>query len=222
MPGFEICAFIQARMSSQRFPGKVLAPFRGRPLIDSVVTAACAGVATDVPVVVLTSDHPTDDPLAAYLRHSSRHVFRGPLDDVFSRFVLALAEWPCEWMLRVNADSPMLSPEIVRQVVGARDVALDLVTTVFPRTWPKGQNVELINRRTFAGLDPSQLDEEDREHVTRFFYRHPDRFRIGNVASNDDGLAALDFAVDTVDDLARLERMPLDRLTARLHVAGSC
>ena len=34
--------FIQARMSSARFPGKVLAPFRGRPVIAWVIDAARA------------------------------------------------------------------------------------------------------------------------------------------------------------------------------------
>ena len=63
----ETRVFVQARMSSRRFPGKVLAPFAGRPLIDHVLEQ----VAKALPrkrIVVATSTEPSDDPLVAYLR----------------------------------------------------------------------------------------------------------------------------------------------------------
>ena len=202
----DLCAFIQARMSSQRFPGKVLAPFRGRPLIDSVWTAVRLGVGEDVPIVVLTSQHASDEPLALYLEGTGRAVFRGPLDDVAERFRLALAVWPCQWVLRINADSPMLDPAVVRRVIAARASDVDLVTTTFPRTFPKGQNVELLLARTLCGLDRELFDADDREHVTRYYYRNPGQFRISNIASADPALAADDMAVDTVEDLQKLER----------------
>jgi spore coat polysaccharide biosynthesis protein SpsF len=193
-------------MSSQRFPGKVLAPFHGRPLIDSVWTAVRAGVGEDVPIVVLTSEHASDEPLALYLAGTGRAVFRGPLDDVVERFRLALAVWPCQWVLRINADSPMLDPAIVRKVIAARSSDVDLVTTTFPRTFPKGQNVELLLATTLRGLDRELFDADDREHVTHYYYRNPGRFRILNIVSPDPALAADDMAVDTVEDLQKLER----------------
>jgi spore coat polysaccharide biosynthesis protein SpsF len=196
-------------MSSQRFPGKVLAPFRGRPLIDSVWSAVRAGVGEAAPIVVLTSQDATDAPLAVYLEGTGRTVFRGPLDDVAERFRLALTVWPCRWVLRVNADSPMLDPAVVRRVVAARSSDIDLVTTTFPRTFPKGHNVELLLTATFRGIDRALLDPDDREHVTRFYYRNPDRFRISNIVSADPTLAQDDLAVDTVDDLHRLEQRSL-------------
>jgi spore coat polysaccharide biosynthesis protein SpsF len=136
-------------------------------------------------------------------------VFRGPHEDVAARFRQALAIWPCEWVLRVNADSPVLDPDVLRRVLTARSPNLDLVTTTFPRTFPQGQNSELLNVTTFCALDESALDHDDREHVTRYFYRHADRFRIANVTSHDASLAATSLAVDTVDDLRRIQELAL-------------
>lgn len=203
----ELCAFVQARMSSRRFPGKVLAPFRGRPLIDWVLEGVRAGVPTGTPVVVATSDHVTDDPLAAYLATTGRPYFRGPLRDVLARFRGGLTAWRCEWVLRISADSPLINAEVIRQVVAARNASCDLVTTIFPRTFPKGQNAELIRTSTLLTMDSAELVDEDREHVTRFYYRHPDRFRIVNVRSTDAAAVDLDFAVDSVADLERLENV---------------
>ena len=201
----EVCAFIQARMSSRRFPGKVLAPFRGRPIIAHVVNAVRAAL-PGVPVVVLTSTHQTDDPLASYLAALEVHVFRGDLEDVFGRFVAALAVYPATWILRVCADSPLLSSPVLRLATStAIGSSYDLVTTTLRRTFPKGQNAEVIRAHTMLGIDPSLLDDADREHVTRFIHRHPERFQILNVESGRPELAGLNHCVDTVEDLRRLE-----------------
>ncbi|MGZ3438378.1 MAG: cytidylyltransferase domain-containing protein [Polyangia bacterium] len=197
-------AFIQARMSSRRFPGKVLAPFRGEPIVRHVLRALERAL-PDVPRVVVTSVEPSDDPLAAYLKELGADCFRGPLDDVQGRFRAALKAHPCDWVLRICADSPLLDAEILRRVVAARRDDLDLVTTTEPRTFPKGQNAELIRTRSFLEIDDAELDAADREHVTSFLHRRRDRFRLLNVTNDGPSRAAESVAVDTVEDLARLE-----------------
>jgi spore coat polysaccharide biosynthesis protein SpsF len=213
----EIAVFVQARMSSQRFPGKVLAPFQGRPIIAWVVQAVSRAL-PELPIVVATSREPSDDPLAAYLAACGIRHFRGPLDDVFERFRACLAENPCAWILRICADSPLLDERVLQAVVdpvlrGESSADIDLITTTAPRTFPKGHNAELINAATFTNLDAADLTAHDREHVTAYFHRSSDRFRIVNVSSGEPNLASLSFAVDTVDDLHRLEA--LDARSAR-------
>jgi spore coat polysaccharide biosynthesis protein SpsF len=192
-------------MSSRRFPGKVLAPFRGRPIIWHVLDRVARAL-PEVPRVVVTSTDPSDDPLAAYLASIEVACFRGPLDDVFERFRLAARDRGAKWLLRICADSPLLDAHVLTAVVGAFDPALDLVTTTAPRTFPKGHNAELINAQTFAAIAASELDDEDREHVTRFLHRNRERFRVKNVESGDPALAQQELAVDTIEDLHRLER----------------
>ena len=62
-------------MSSGRFPGKVLAPFRGRPLLAHVVERVAQGVPRER-LVVATSVDPADDPLEAYGKALGVDVFR--------------------------------------------------------------------------------------------------------------------------------------------------
>ncbi len=190
-------------MSSRRFPGKVLAPFRGRPIIWHVLDRVTRAL-PELPRLVVTSTDSSDDPLAAYLAELGQPCFRGPLDDVLERFRLAAAHVRADFVLRICADSPLLDERVLEAVIAAHDPSLDLVTTTQPRTFPKGHNAELIKMASLAAL--RELDADDREHVTRAFHRQPQRFKIENVESGDPTLAALDLAVDTVDDLHRLER----------------
>lgn len=199
-------AFIQARMSSSRFPGKVLAPFLGRPMIDHVVASVSAAISPDA-IVVLTSTDKTDDPLAAYGERQGWNVFRGPLDNVFERFRLCAERLPCDWILRVCADSPLLDPELARSAIGtAVGGPWDVVTNVFPPTFPIGQSVEVVRWKPMQAVDADRLSPEDLEHVTRFFYSHPEEFRILNLQAGEHHTLEPGCAVDTIEDLRRLER----------------
>jgi spore coat polysaccharide biosynthesis protein SpsF len=209
----DVSIVIQARMSSSRFPGKVLAPLHGRPILYHVIAAARSVPAVVARnevqhVAVATSTEPSDDPLAAYANMLGVAVVRGPLDDVLERFRECARLFGTEWLVRLSADSPLVDPLIIERVLQARrEQVYDLVTTVFPRTFPKGQNVEAIRTSALLSLPDAELTDEDREHVTTFFYRHPDRFLIRNIESNQLPPEEGSVAVDTLDDLRRLERL---------------
>ena len=196
--------FVQARTNSSRFPGKVLAPFLGQPIIRHVVERISQAVPRDR-IVIATSTHASDDPLATYARDLGLAVFRGPLQDVFRRFQESLKGFPCRWFFRVCADSPLLDTSLIARMLSERECDVDLVTNIQPRTFPRGQSLELINSQTFAQIEPETLSEEEREHATKVFYAHPERFRIVNLVSADPKLAEQSFAVDTIEDLRRLE-----------------
>jgi spore coat polysaccharide biosynthesis protein SpsF len=203
----DVAIVIQARMNSSRFPGKVLAPLHGRPILHHVIAAARA-VADVRHVAVATSTQPSDDPLAAYASVLGVTVVRGPLDDVLERFRQCARLFGTEWIVRLSADSPLVDPCVIERVMQARlEHACDIVTTVFPRTFPRGQNVEAIRASALLALRDAELTDDDREHVTAFFYRHPDRFQIRNIESDEPAPEDRSVAVDTLDDLRRLERL---------------
>jgi spore coat polysaccharide biosynthesis protein SpsF len=200
--------FVQARMTSHRFPGKVLAPMAGEPLLLHLFRRLSTAVASEQ-IVLATSSHPSDDPLARYGEALGFAVFRGPLDDVFMRFRGCLDAYPCDWFARVCADSPLLDPALLQRLISvASGSDADLVSNIQTRTFPKGQSVEVVRASTFATVDPTRLMADDREHVTRFYYNHPDEFRIVNMTSADwkPGYDMPSTAVDTVEDLWRIEQ----------------
>lgn len=198
-------AFIQARMSSERFPGKVLAPFNGRPMVAQVLAQVEKALPT-TQIILATSTHPSDDPLACYVRQLGFTVHRGSLEDVFDRFRSCLLEYPCIWFIRICADSPLFDSRLVHQVLHyAEHPEVDLVTNVQRRTFPKGHSVEMVHAERFAAIEPTQLTADEKEHVTRFYYNYPNRFRIVNLESGDANLARENLVVDTLDDYRRLQ-----------------
>ena len=198
-------AFVQARMSSRRFPGKVLAPLGGQPVIKRLLDKIIQVMPLSS-VVVLTSVDPSDDPLACYVQSLGAPLYRGELENVAERFLHCLDEYPCDWFIRLCADSPLLDATVLKTLTAYRErLDLDLVTNVYPRTFPKGYSVEMVKAESFAALDVGALSAEEQEHVTAVFYRHPQQFRILNVTSGDPRQAGLSYVVDTLEDLQRLE-----------------
>ena len=200
-----VLAFVQARMSSKRFPGKVLAPFNGVPILTCVIERLSEVIASDR-IVVLTSTDQSDDPLVSYMENVGICVYRGPLKNVFERFQLCLRKYPCSWFFRICADSPLLDNAILQtMLIKSGELDVDLITNVFPRTFPKGQSVEMLNADTFASIDPNNLTWTQQEHVTKIYYEKPENYKIINLESSGKGLSTINLSVDTIEDLYRLQ-----------------
>ncbi len=201
----KINAFIQARMSSSRFPGKVLAPLSGKPVLAHVVERVSEEVNKDQ-IVVLTSTEESDNPLALYAVSLGVKVYRGSLDNVFERFQNCLNKHMCEWFFRVCADSPFIDPKLLKEMIYcAENKELDIITNVHPRTFSKGQSLELVYSNTFKKLDSSELHPSEREHITKIYYEHPEKFKILNIESKLN-LSEESLAIDDLADIFRLEK----------------
>lgn len=191
-------------MSSQRLPGKVLLPLGGRPLLEHLLDRLSLCRSVD-DVVVATSTAPSDDVLSEWLTENRVTMYRGPLDDVAGRVAAAATHRGADVLVRVSGDSPLLDGQIVDRCVDAyRDHEPDLVSNVFPRTFPNGQSVEVL-RPSLLDAVSSRLKPDQREHVTKFFYDHPEEYRIVNIRSPQPA-PSVRMVVDTVDDYRRLSR----------------
>jgi spore coat polysaccharide biosynthesis protein SpsF len=191
-----IGAIIQARMSSRRLPGKSLRPLCGKPMLQYVLEsmAHADGLAE---TVVATSTDPSDDPIAEFCERQGSDCFRGPLENVAERFFRASQSRGFDAFVRISGDSPLLNPRLVAHAIGlfVKSTA-DVVTNVFPRTYPPGLSVEVVRGATFEQIVPQLDDLYDREHVTSYFYRNAEQFRIVNF-SLDPPRRDVHLAVDT-------------------------
>jgi spore coat polysaccharide biosynthesis protein SpsF len=198
----KIAAIVQARMTSTRFPGKVLHPVAGQPLLGYLLDRLerCRGLAG---LVVATSFGASDDPVADYCRDRRVDCHRGPLLDVAGRFREVLDVYAFDGFVRVNGDSPLLDHHLIERALAHFQVSgADLVSNVVRRSYPRGQSVEVVRgdafRRAYAGMD----EPDDFEHVTRYFYRNPDDYRILSFESPHDD-SGVRLVVDTPEDMDR-------------------
>lgn len=202
----KIGAVLQARISSQRLPGKVLREINGKPMLAYTLErlAYCRSVNA---TIVATSNDPSDDLIEHFCATRGVNCFRGSLADVAGRFVAAAVQYDLDACVRVNGDSPLLDQQLIDYGVTVfRDGNFDLVTNVFPRTYPKGFSVEVIRVSALRHVCSVTRDDADREHVTRYFYQHPESFRLWNFSFRQN-CGDQQLSIDTVDDLRLFDAM---------------
>lgn len=210
-----VVAILQARTSSSRLPGKVLAPIGPMMMIERML-AQLSGAATLDQIVVATSDDPSDDELAARLSTGGVRVFRGDLEDVLGRYAAA-SDWAeAGVVVRVTGDCPLHTPDTVDEVVEAFLAAgVDYASNIDPYSRPDGLDVEVFTREALDRAAREALPGPDREHVTPFLRRNTGIRRLHYVHSSGPPGAGARW---TVDDSADLDFVR--EVWAKLDAAG--
>ncbi len=202
MPRPRVIAVIQARMTSTRLPGKVLADVGGRPMLEQLLRRLAMTRSVDEFVVATTENH-SDDPIAALATRLFVRCHRGSEDDVLARIVDAARAARAEVVVRVTADCPLLDPALVDEVVDTivADPHCDYASNVLERTYPRGLDVEAVRMDALERVAATATSREAREHVTWHIVREdPTSFRVASVRAEDDN-TDLRWTVDTEDDL---------------------
>jgi spore coat polysaccharide biosynthesis protein SpsF len=200
-------AVLQARMSSSRLPGKVLRPLLGQPMILRQIERLRRCRRLDR-IVVATSDHPSDDILAATLAGAGLDLVRGPLEDVLGRFLKVIETLGLTGdMVRLTADCPLADPDVIDACIDLRrEGGFDYASNGQVRTWPRGLDVEAFTVEALQRAGAEAVSDYDREHVTPWLYRPGSPFRRGDlVQARDD--SALRWTVDLPEDFAFVERV---------------
>ncbi len=213
-PRGAVAAVVQARMTSTRLPGKVLADIGGQPSLRLQMDRLRRASELDA-IVVATSEDPSDDPISDLCRDMGVAVVRGPLLDVLERYRLAGEELAAEGIVRLTADCPFIDPAVVDRVVARwRAGSEDFVgNCVEPRTYPVGMDTEVVTWAALRTAADEATDPVDREHVTPFVRSRPDRFPAARV-DLEPAYANVRLTLDTPEDLALLRdvaaRVPAD------------
>lgn len=201
-----IVAVIQARMGSTRLPGKVLREIAGRPMVDYVVDRA-RQMSETCKTVVATSTLDREEPLVRHLEKRGIPVVRGPEQDVLTRYVQAAEAHDAETVVRITADCPLLMPAVSDQVVRAfRKSECDYASNTLERTYPFGLDTEVLSIETLCRVEQETSAPPDREHVTRYVWRHPEDFELCSVTDDTDR-SGLRWTVDEKADLQLVRRI---------------
>lgn len=197
----KVVAVVQTRMGSSRFPGKVMQPILGLPMIERMMLrlSRCQKLNE---IVIATTLSDQDQTIFDFAEQKGYLIFRGSEEDVLGRYYHAAWERKADAVVRLTSDCPLIDPEITDTVV-ARHLAScdnDLTSNVFTRTFPRGFDTEVLSFSCLKRIHEATRDPLYREHVTNYIHDFPERFRIENVNGEED-FSHLRLCVDTEADL---------------------
>ena len=193
-------------MSSKRFKGKVLYKIKKKPLIWYLINNIKKSKKV-TNIIVATSKNKSDDPLTKYLKRINIKFFRGNLNNVMKRLFDLSKKLKKKYFLRISADSPLIDYKIIDRAIllANKKKKFDLITNVFPRSYPSGQSTEIIRSDILGNaLNNPKITKYDLEHVTTFFYKNYKKYKIINFSTKKKYYNK--FSIDYKNDLGSLEK----------------
>lgn len=176
-----IVASIEARFASTRLPGKVLSDINGQPALTRLTNRLRRCKRLDK-IVLATTTNPLDDRLEDWAKKEGIPCYRGSESDVLQRVVEAQIDMSSEIVVEICGDTPLIDPEVVDRAI---EVFLnndcDIVSTVWKQSYPQGIDVEVFRLSDLEEIAAKVCDSAVREHVSLYFYEHPERYRVMNL-----------------------------------------
>ena len=203
-----VVLIIQGRMAATRLPGKPLKPVLGRPLLAYLIERVQRCKTVDA-IVVATTTNSLDGAIAEFCQKNHIACFRGSESDVLDRYLQAARHYKADVIVRVTGDCPLIDPQVIDTVVSyflQHKPPLDYATNCLERTFPRGMDVEVFSMKSFEKVAKKAKNESEREHVTPYYYRHPELFKLGNVTRETDD-SRYRLTVDEEDDFTLIETL---------------
>ena len=153
-----------------------------------------------------TSKNKSDDKLIKYLKKKNINFYRGSHLNVAKRLSDLAEKKKSNFFIRISGDSPFVNAKIIDRAISLHKKRknVDLITNVFPRTFPMGQSVEIIKTKIIR-KNLKRFNVKDKEHVTRYFYENNDNFSIINFR-NKSKKKIFKMSIDTKKDFNFLEK----------------
>lgn len=195
----KVAAIIQARMGSTRLPGKVLKKVLGKTLLEYQIERVLRAHTIDE-IIIATTTKKEDDQIVDLCKQLSINYYRGSEQDVLSRYYEAAKKFEVDIIVRLTSDCPLIDPIVIDEAV---EVFLggeyDYVSNCIERTYPRGMDTEVFSYEGLKEIEGLACIGYEREHVTPYFYQHPDLYRLKSIKYHID-LSHYRLTVDEWED----------------------
>lgn len=195
-------------MGSTRLPGKVLEIVAGKPVLWHLFNRLKRSKEIHS-TVLATSESPSDDVLQSFAKEFKIPCFRGDEKNVLDRYYRAATKFKGGVVVRITGDSPLIDPKIADKVIRKHlSSGADYTSNSIKKTYPIGLAVEVFRYAALKKANERAEHSYEREHVTPYFYLHPEKFKIQSLeAVGKLRRPDLRLTLDTAEDLALIKKI---------------
>ena len=167
-----IIAITQARVSSSRFPSKILNTINGESLLEIHLKRILKSKLISQLIVATTKEEGVDK-IINIATKCNVNYFQGNLNNVLDRFYQSVKNKKANYIVRLTSDCPLIDAELIDKVIRYTiDKNLDYCSTGLEEIFPDGQDVEVFK---FSALEKAWKEatlNSDKEHVTPYIHKN--------------------------------------------------
>jgi spore coat polysaccharide biosynthesis protein SpsF (cytidylyltransferase family) len=191
---------IQARLSSSRFPKKMLSNLGDYKLVEYVYKRCNQSKVADN-VMIITSNEKSDDELYTFCLKQNIPIFRGDLNNVLKRYLDASQKYNFDIVCRVCGDSPFVDVNAIDKML--EDIEKKQLDYINKTNILNGFMSEVFTLNLLKKVYNMPLTLEDKEHVTKYIRDNISEYKTSELDLNlrDKELEKYTLTVDYPQDL---------------------
>ncbi len=159
---------VQARMNSERLPGKVMKTIAGKPLIEILFERLKK---SNIPILLATSINKENDILVDFAESNRIKVFRGSEDNVLERYYEAAKSENCNIIIRATGDNPLMDGILIRNAYShflSHSNERSFLSIGSSKTYPLGISVSIFSLKLLEEAFINAKLQGEFEHVTPY------------------------------------------------------
>lgn len=196
---------IQARCGSTRLPNKVLKDLFGKPALQRMIERVQRSKLVDE-VMVVTSIEKNNLPILKLCSEMGVRVGIGSEDDVLDRFYQTAKLLNPEYVIRLTADCPCFDAGLLDQAIQEMRPDTDYLG-MMSDSFADGLDMEIMKFSALKQAWKEAVHSFEREHVTQFIVRRPERFVLQNFESPIGYFGNHRWTVDQPEDFELVHRI---------------
>lgn len=197
--------FLQARLTSNRFPNKILSIINGASVIE-ILIKKLKKVKNVNKIIVIIPNNKKNDTLYKKLSKSNVLIYRGSELNVLKRFYFAAKKFNVKNIIRITGDCPLIDIEIVNKLILKYfSKKYDYATNTLPPTFPDGLDVEIFSFKALEEAWHKAKSSYQKEHVTPYI-RQIKKFKKFNML-NKTNQKKIRLTLDWKEDLILLKKI---------------
>ena len=200
----KLAIFVQARITSKRFPKKIFSEINGKKIIEILIEKLQKIKHVDKIIFLIPNTKKNKD-LSRLLEKLDIEVFKGSENNVLERYYLAAKKYNVKNIIRITSDCPLLdirlSQKVIRKFLSGN---YNYVSNINPPTFPDGMDIEIFKFRSLERAWKSSKTKTEKEHVTGYIRKNEKKkFNI----KSDYDLSKIRITLDYKEDLILLRKI---------------
>ena len=211
---------VQARMGSQRLPGKVMSKIKNKPILHYMLEQIKKSKLCDK-VIIATSIKKENNIIRNFCKKNKITCFSGSENNLVNRYYLSAKKYKIDIIVRLTGDCPLIDPEIIDLSIKKFLLGnYDFVANTSPphkKTFPDGVDVEVFSFKTIKNVNFECKNKNDLEHVTPYIWRKKKKFNLYRLELKND-LSKYRFTLDYEEDFILIKEILINLYKKRKKI----
>ena len=200
---------IQARTGSKRFPSKILHKIDHRTVIEYLIDNIAQRFKKEN-IIIATTKNKKDNKLVKLVKKLKINYFRGSEENVLNRYINCGKKFNVKNIIHITSDCPLVDTNLIYKMIKIfNKKKIDYLANTYPpkkSKFPDGTDIEIYKYKSLVKLNRLTKKNEDKEHVTNFFWKNPKIFKT-MIINNKKNLSKYKYSLDYKNELLLIKKI---------------